>query len=74
MIKFRPIQNQEGGGKQGNKKDKKANMASLSDTGALMVGDSVLASGLGEKEKEDSFEKFYNKDLDLDEGKYLANY
>ena len=27
----------------------------------------------GDKASDDSFERFYNKDLDLDEGNYLSN-
>ncbi len=49
----------------------------MSDIGITNI-DSVLTSGAGgaggaighgEKSIEDSFERYYNKDLDLDEGK-----
>ena len=33
---------------------------------------SVSAGANGEKSIEDSFERYYNKDLDLDEGKILS--
>jgi hypothetical protein len=42
------------------KKDKKAKQANVSDTG-------ITDTGKDEKEHNDSFEKYYNKDLDLDE-------
>jgi hypothetical protein len=41
------------------KKDKKTKQANVSDTGITETAD--------EKEHNDSFEKYYNKDLDLDE-------
>ena len=49
----------------GGKKDKKAKQAAVSDIGVI--------DGAGNDEKKDhtdSFEKYYNKDLDLDEGTF----
>ena len=47
------------------KKDKKSKQVAVSDIG--VVGDDK--DGKDGKEHNDSFEKYYNKDLDLDEGK-----
>lgn len=47
------------------KKDKKSKQSSVSDIGVM---DDGPANKEG-KEHTDSFEKYYNKDLDLDEGK-----
>ena len=54
-----------GGSKLLGKKDKKSKQVAVSDIG--VVGDDK--DGKDGKEHNDSFEKYYNKDLDLDEGK-----
>jgi hypothetical protein len=45
----------------GNKKDKKSKQADVADMG------NTSKEGKDSKEHNDSFEKYYNKDLDLDE-------
>lgn len=52
----------------GGKKDTKKKQANVSDIGVLESEGKDAKEG---KEQNDSFEKHYNKDLDLDEGKYF---
>lgn len=56
------------GGKILGRKEKKQKQSELSDIGVTNM-DQVLAQAVGgERSIEDSFERYYNKDLDLDEG------
>jgi hypothetical protein len=50
------------------KKEKKSNQANVSDMGVTNLDTTSGANGNGDKALDDSFEKYYNKDLDLDEG------
>jgi len=54
------------GGKMLGRKEKKQKQSDVSDIGVTNI-DQVLAQAVGEKSVEDSFERYYNKDLDLDE-------
>ena len=76
MLSFRQLKSSNddsgkgSGGSSGTskllgKKDKKSKQVAVSDIG--VVGDDK--DGKDGKEHNDSFEKYYNKDLDLDEGK-----
>lgn len=46
--------------------------AVLSSAANAQANNSVSAGMNGEKSLEDSFERYYNKDLDLDEGKCIS--
>lgn len=54
------------------KKDGKKKQSQVSDIGVIDSGDGK--DGKEGKEQNDSFEKHYNKDLDLDEGKCVRAY
>ena len=63
--------NKFGIGKDKKKGDIPIDIKSVNGAVTALNNDSILGGLLGDKSLEDSFEKFYNKDLDLDEGNFL---